>query len=184
MAIPTGIFALGPADGTLSVHTGKGGAAAKAGHNLRIEVATWSATLALADDPARSSVQLTADAKSLRVLEGTGGMSALDDDDRSGIAQTIDDEILKGTTIAFRSAVVSGGENGSGRLRVEGELELAEAVAPIAFDLAVGEDRRVTGRAVVTQTMWGLKPYSTLFGTLKVLDDVEVSIDARLPTTT
>jgi polyisoprenoid-binding protein YceI len=184
MAIPTGTFVLGPDDGTLSVHTGRGGAAAKAGHDLRIEVATWSATLAVADDPARCSVQLTADSTSLRVIEGTGGMATLDEDDKSNIATTIDEEILKRTTIAFRSASVSAAENGSGRLRVEGELELAGATAPIAFDLDVGEGRRLTGRAVVTQTAWGLKPYSTLFGALKVLDDVEVSIDALLPSST
>jgi hypothetical protein len=28
---------------------------------------------------------------------------------------------------------------------------------------------------VLTQTDWGLKPYSALFGTLKVVDEVEVA---------
>jgi hypothetical protein len=32
----------------------------------------------------------------------------------------------------------------------------------------------------VTQTRWGMKPYSALFGALKVLDDVEVVLDGRL----
>jgi len=39
----------------------------------------------------------------------------------------------------------------------------------------------LTGSAQVKQTDWRMKPYSALFGTLKVADVVEVSIDATLP---
>ena len=39
----------------------------------------------------------------------------------------------------------------------------------------------LTGSAAVKQTDWRIKPYSALFGTLKVADVVEVSIDATLP---
>ena len=105
MAAP-GRYALGPADGTLTVATGKGGAAARAAHNLRILVGRWEATLQLGGDPADSSISLTADARSLQVVDGSGGMSALDDDDKAGISQTIDDEVLRGTAIAFRSTSV------------------------------------------------------------------------------
>ena len=41
MASQHGTHTLGPQDGTLTVLTGKGGAAAKAGHNLTIEVTRW-----------------------------------------------------------------------------------------------------------------------------------------------
>ena len=59
---------LGPQDGELIVHTGKGGAAAKAGHELTIAVTRWKGTLD------HGAMTLTADPRSLRVLEGTGGM--------------------------------------------------------------------------------------------------------------
>ncbi len=39
----------------------------------------------------------------------------------------------------------------------------------------------MTGTAVVKQTEWGMKPYSALFGALKVADEVRVEIDAALP---
>jgi hypothetical protein len=39
----------------------------------------------------------------------------------------------------------------------------------------------VTGTAVVKQTDFGIKPYTALFGALKVADDVRVEIDAALP---
>jgi polyisoprenoid-binding protein YceI len=67
------------------------------------------------------------------------------------------------------------------RLAVRGDLTIAGAARPIAFDLTVGDDGRLTGTAVVAQTAWGIKPYSALFGALKVADEVEVAIDARLP---
>jgi hypothetical protein len=46
----------------------------------------------------------------------------------------------------------------------------------VTFDLAVGEDGAVTGNATVTQSAFGMKPYSALFGALKVADDVRVEI--------
>ena len=56
--------------------------------------------------PRRRASCSTADATSLRVREGTGGMQALGDDDKASIEQTIDDEVLKRQAIAFRSTAV------------------------------------------------------------------------------
>ena len=39
----------------------------------------------------------------MRVREGSGGMTSLGDDDKANIEQTIDEEVLKGTSIEFRS---------------------------------------------------------------------------------
>jgi polyisoprenoid-binding protein YceI len=166
-------YTLGPDDGTLSVRTGRTGTVAKAGHDLLIEVRAWTATL----DLEAPRVTLDADATSLHVVEGTGGLKALDDDDRANIRQTVDDEILKRNDIQFRSTDVQRTDTG---LAVRGDLTLVGATRPIAFDLALTGDR-VTGTAVVTQTEWGIKPYSALFGALKVADDVRVEIDAAVP---
>ena len=177
MSITPGTYALGPDDGELVVRTGKAGAAARAGHNLTIAVTRWSATARLADDPASSELTLTADSRSLSVLEGSGGMQALGDDDKEGISQTIDEEVLKGTEITFRStAVAPAGEN---TLSVTGDLTLSGQTRPVTFSLTV-DGERVTGEATVTQSDFGMKPYSALFGTLKVADDVVVTLDARL----
>jgi polyisoprenoid-binding protein YceI len=165
-------YTLGPDDGTLSVRTGRTGTVAKAGHDLLIHVTAWSATLDL-DAP---SLTLDADATSLRVREGTGGMKGLDDDDLANIETTIDDEVLLRRDIVFRSTEVE--RTGDG-LTVRGELTLVGTTRPIAFDLALTDDR-VAGVAVVKQTEWGMKPYSALFGALKVADEVRVEVDARL----
>jgi polyisoprenoid-binding protein YceI len=175
--VEPGIYTLGPDTGKLTVRTGKAGAAAKAGHNLLIEVTSWRGTLRLDPEPAQSTVTLTVDSSSLAVREGSGGIQALGEDDRAGIEQTIDDEVLKRTTIEFRSSAV---EPGPDRLSVRGDLELAERTAPVAFDLSIGDGDRLTGSATIKQTDWGIKPYSALFGTLKVADAIEVAIDATL----
>ena len=64
---------------------------------------------------------------------------------------------------------------------MQGDLTLLGETRPLAFDVALGPDGTVTAAAVITQSLWGITPYSTLFGTLKVNDDVEVAIEARLP---
>ena len=159
----------GPENATLTVMTKRTGAASKAGHDLLFEVTSWSATLDQDADPA---LTLTADSGSLRVLEGSGGIQALGDDDKAGIEQTIEEEVLMGTPIEFRSTAVEG-------MRLEGELELAGQRHPISFELAGDEDGRLTGSATFKQSDWGMKPYSALFGTLKVADEVEVAFETR-----
>jgi superoxide dismutase, Fe-Mn family len=177
--IQAGTYKLGPKNGTLSVRTSRTGAAAKAGHDLLIHVTAWQATLEVGGDPAQTSIVLDADATSLRVREGTGGMQALGDDDKTSIQKTIDDDVLKRKRIEFRSTGVQAADDGS-RLSVQGDLMLVGQACPIAFDLTVGDDGKLGGSAIVKQTDWGITPYSALFGALKVADEVEVAIDASL----
>ena len=178
MSIVAGTHRLGPENGTLSVRTSRTGAVAKAGHDLLIHVTAWEATVEVGDDGAPTSIVLDADPTSLQVREGTGGMKALGDDDKEGIAQTIHDEILKGRAVQFRSTSVKPATDGG--VRVEGELTLAGATRPVGFDVAI-DGGRISGGVVVKQSDWGIKPYSALFGALKVADEIELEIDARLP---
>ena len=174
MSLAAGTYRLGPGDGTLRVRTGRSGAAAKAGHDLLIEVTAWEATLTVGDE---ARVELSADAGSLRVLEGTGGIQSLGDDDKAEINKTIVGEVLEGQPIAFRSTAV---EEGGDALAVAGELTIAGATRPLAFDVDL-DGGRARATVVVTQSEFGMKPYSTLFGALKVADEVRVEIDAALP---
>lgn len=182
MSSSPGTYTLNPEHGTLSVRTSRTGAAAKAGHDLLIEVGSWEGTLQLAEDPAASSIRLSADARSMRVVEGTGGMTKLGDDDKVGIKQTIDQDVLKGAAIAFESSAVRAGADGRG-FDVDGELELLGQRAPVSFALTLDDAGHLLANARLKQTAWGIKPYSALFGTLKVADEVEVAIDAQLPST-
>jgi polyisoprenoid-binding protein YceI len=151
-----------------------------AGHDLVIDVTSWEATLEVGDDPGQIGLNLKADAGSLRVHEGTGGVQELGDEDKTEIQQTIDDEVLKGQPIAFRSTEVEATKGGR-RLRVRGDLQMAGNGHPVEFELGVGSDGKITGGATLKQTDWGIKPYSGLFGALKVADEVEVVVEASPP---
>jgi polyisoprenoid-binding protein YceI len=163
----------GPENASLRIRTGRTGGAAKAGHDLLIEVESWQATF---DREAQPALTLTADSRSLRVLEGTGGLKSLTENDKADIKKTIDKEVLKGGSIEFRSTEVT---EAAGGLRVRGELTLNGKSAPVEFDLATGDGGRVTGSATVTQSAHGIKPYSALFGALKVADEVRVEIESK-----
>ena len=175
-----GAYRLGPANGTLSLRTGRTGAAAKAGHDLLLHATRWTARLAVGTDAEVSALTLEVDGGSLRVIEGTGGMKALTDSDKAAISQTVDDEILRREPVVFRSTEVRPSADGRS-LSVQGDLTLLGETRPLGFDVALAPDGAVTAEAVVTQSLWGITPYSTLFGTLRVEDDVAVAVEARLP---
>lgn len=178
MSVRTGsTHQLGPEQATLQVHTGRGGAAAKAGHDLVIEAGRWEATLTIGEDAGDSSAELIADSTSLSVIEGSGGMQELTDDDIANIEQTIDDEVLGRKEIAFRSTAAAATGGG---VRFEGELTIGAETAALGFDLAIGEDGALSARATVTQSDVGIEPYSALFGALKVKDELTVVLDGHL----
>lgn len=167
MAIQAGTYKFGPDNASLHVETGRSGAAAKAGHDLIIDVTSWEATLEVGDN---SSLTLSADPTSLRVREGKGGMQALKDDDKDDIHKTIDKDVLKQKDVTFTSSSVEPAGDG---LKVSGELEMAGKSKPVSFELSESGGT-ITGSATLDQTDWGIKPYSALFGALKVNDEVKV----------
>jgi hypothetical protein len=174
-----GTYELGPATGTLRVDTKRTGAAAKAGHDLVIEVREWSGTLTVGEE-GESSLVLRADSGSMEVIDGTGGIMDLGDDDKAEIKKTLEEETLEPGPVEFRSTEVTQADDGR-RLEVAGELDLNGATHPLSFELELGDDGSLTGSAKVKQTDWGIKPYSGLFGTLKVRDEIQVTGTASLP---
>jgi polyisoprenoid-binding protein YceI len=143
-----------------------------------MEVGSWEAEVKLGDAPEQSAMTLVADSRSLRVIHGSGGIKALTAEDKENIQKTIDDEVLKGCVIQFRSTEVRGAPGGAG-LSVRGQLDLNGKQAPVTFDLAFGDDGHMTGSATLKQTEFGMKPYSALFGALKVADEVQIAIEAK-----
>ena len=107
-------------------------------------------------------------------------MQALGEDDKANIHQTIDEEVLKQERITFQSSQIQG-MPGDGGLSVQGDLTLLGATHPFAFDIEIGDGDMLHCVAILKQSDWGIKPYSALFGALKVLDEIEVEIDGHLP---
>jgi polyisoprenoid-binding protein YceI len=163
---------LGPDNASLHVLTYREGVAAKVGHDLVLEVTRWEATVE------GDSVELTADPRSLAVREGRRGVKPLTDRDRDEIRRNIDEKVLRGQPIAFRSTAV---RRDGGALAVEGDLTIGTTVRPLAARLDLDSAGRAKGSVPLTQSAWGIKPYRGLMGAMRVRDVVEIAIDAPLP---
>ena len=179
MTLAPGRHELGPERGSLLVRTYREGVAAKAGHDLVIEVGRWEATVDIAPDGERATITMTADPRSLEVREGLRGVKPLTDKDRREIRKNIDEKILGGRPVHFRSSGVRLVDDG-GRLTVEGELSMAGSARPLTAHLTVHEGGAVSGTIPLTQSAWGIRPYRGLMGALKVRDEIEVVIAARV----
>jgi len=146
---------VGPAEATLTVKTYREGVAAKVGHDLVIVVGRWSAKIG--DD---DTVELSADPRSLEIREGLRGAKPLSDRDRREILKNIEQKVLGTQPIEYRGAA-----DGSG------ELTMAGATRPLTVERTPDG-----GRATITQSEWGIKPYRGLMGAVKVRDEVEVIV--------
>jgi polyisoprenoid-binding protein YceI len=176
VALATGSHRLGPENASMQVKTYREGMAARVGHDLVMDVTRWEATLDVAPDG--SSLELSADPRSFEVREGLRGVKPLSDKDRREILKNIDDKVLGGQPIAFRSSAVRAVDGG---LELAGDLTMGGTTRPISARLDMDGEGNVSGTIPVTQSDWGIKPYRGLMGALKVRDDLEIVIAARLP---
>jgi polyisoprenoid-binding protein YceI len=183
MGLATGSYAIGPATSVLTVHTGRGGVGAMAGHDLVIEVTRWAGTVRIdADRIGASMVEVVVDATSLAVREGKGGALPLLAANKSEIAKTIKKVLStqKHPEIRFRSSAVVPTADG---FSVHGDLTIASVSRPVeltvSVDLNAGRPRGTVTTTVV-QSAFGIKPYSAMFGALKVLDTVEIRAEVQL----
>lgn len=166
---------LGSGSGAISVRTFRAGPAARAGHDLVLEVMRWEADV----DLAAGTVTLDADPRSLRVREAHGGLKPLGRAERGQIARTIDRRILRGRPIAFRATGARPGP--AGALVVTGDLTLNGETHALRVYVDDHGHGAVSATIRLRQTAWGIRPYRAALGALRVRDDVEVVIDARLP---
>ncbi|MFI0409958.1 YceI family protein [Actinomadura sp. 3N508] len=175
MAVREGTYELGPDDGTLLVRTGRSGLGRRAGHDLTIEATRWTAAVEAREPLDASSVKVTVELDGLKVREGTGGVKPLTGQDRAEIEKTLR-EVLAARSypeIVFTSAAI-------GEDVIEGDLAIMGRVKPVRVKAAL-EGGRVRGGVTVTQSRWGVKPYSAFFGALRLADDVEIEFDITLP---
>ena len=177
MAATTGNFRLGPDTGRVVIKTGRAGLAAKAGHDLTIEVTRWSAQVEVPaeGDGGQSAATVSAelDLGSLEVREGTGGAMPLTDRDRREIKKQIGG-ILRGGTASFASTrVIPSGA-------IEGTVTLNGKTQPARLQLTDSGSGRYRGSATLAQTGFGIKPYTGFFGALKLKDEVVVEFEVDL----
>jgi polyisoprenoid-binding protein YceI len=183
MAVIAGNFKVGPDNGRVVLKTGRVGLAAKAGHDLTIEVTRWSADITVPDDGDLSAATVTAelDLGSLSVKEGTGGARPLTDSDRRDIQATIG-KILGGAgssgggaaKASFRSTKVIPSSAGGA---IEGMLTLNGRSRHIRLQVTTPEPGRYRASLAIVQSDFGIKPYTGFFGALKLRDEVAVEVE-------
>ncbi len=184
MTAHTGSFRLGPDTGRVVIKTGRAGLAAKAGHDLTIEFTRWSAQVEIPGEDAGGGGGVTAakvtaelDLGSLEVREGTGGAKPLNDSDRRDIKKTMSGILGDGTASFTSSRIVRVGASGGA---IEGSLTLNGKTQPVRLQVNAPGENRYRGSATVTQSAFGIKPYSGFFGALKLKDEAVVEFDVDL----
>ena len=185
MADITGTYELGPSAGRVLVKTGREGLAARAGHDLTIEITRWSARVTIpgADGGGIAAATLTAelDLGSLAVREGTGGAKPLTDRDRrdiQGQARKILGDPAKASFTASRIIPSSSAAADSGA--IEGSLTLHGRSRPVRLQVVSPAPGRYRGSGTVRQTDFGITPYSGFFGALKLKNEVTIEFDVTI----
>jgi polyisoprenoid-binding protein YceI len=178
VTVSAGAFRLGPAAGRVSIRTSRAGIAARAGHDLLIEITRWSASIEIpaGDDLAGATISAELDLGSLSVRAGTGGARPLSANDRADIERTMR-KILSGGTAAFASSRVIPSAVGGA---VEGTLTFNDRTQPVRLQVQAPVPGRYRGTGTVVQTAFGIIPYTGLFGALKLKDEVTVEFDVDL----
>ncbi len=177
--VDDGTYPLGPGVGRLLVKTGRTGLGSRAGHDLTLEVTRWEGSATVdTTEPAHCSVTVDAEAGSLEVREGTGGVKPLSDSDRAEIERALREKLDTGEnpTVTFRSTGVKGSAES---FTVDGDLTVAGATRQVTIRGGM-TGGRARGETTVTQSRWGIKPYTAFFGALKLADDVTVEFDLTL----
>ena len=178
MAATSGNFRLGPDTGRVVIKTGRAGLAARAGHDLTIEVTRWSAQVEVPaeSDGGESAATVSAelDLGSLEVREGTGGAMPLTDRDRREIKKQMGG-ILRGGTATFASSRIIPSPPA-----IEGTVTLNGTSQPARLQLTDSGSGRYRGSATLAQTGFGIKPYTGFFGALKLKDEVVVEFEVDL----
>jgi hypothetical protein len=183
----TGTYELGPGAGRVFVKTGREGLAARAGHDLTMEITQWSArvTVPAAEDGGIAATTLSAelDLGSLAIREGTGGAKPLSDRDRRDIQGQARKILGEGAKASFASTRVIPDSSGSASANgaIEGTLTLRGTSRPLRLQVTSPAPGSYRGSATIRQTDFGITPYSGLFGALKLKNEVTVEFEVTIP---
>jgi polyisoprenoid-binding protein YceI len=179
MALSAGQHRLGPGHGRIVLHTFRDGLAARAGHDLTIEVVDWSGELTVGEDLVPAGLEVQIEMTSLTVREGTGGLAALTDRDRREIAATAR-KVLgadRHPQARFRAEQFDGGPGGG---VITGTLTLHGEARPLRLQVEEIPEGRYHASGSVIQSDYGIKPYTGFLGALRVRDAVDFDVDLDL----
>jgi len=177
--VPSGSYRFGPDDGRLQLDVLRDGLARRIGHDLVMAVESWSVVATVAGNLAASSLTVTADLRSLVVVEGRGGVLPLADRDKGQILSAAA-KVLRADTNPALTWVSTGVKVDGESIIAMGELTLGGRSAPVDVTIQV-DGNSATATAAVTQSALGIKPYQAFLGALRVKDVVTVEATVSWP---
>jgi polyisoprenoid-binding protein YceI len=180
MAANGGRHRLGPDTDRLVLRTYRTGLAAQAGHDLTLEITRWSGDLDRGEDDSSGRLEVRIDLGSLVVREGSGGVRPLSDRDRREIAATARKALAtdRNPEATFVGEKFEPGSTGGGA--ISGTLTLGGQSRPLRLQVTKVGDDRYRATASIVQSEFGIKPYSGMFGALKLRDAVDVEAEVDL----
>jgi polyisoprenoid-binding protein YceI len=181
-------FVIDPGQTTITLHVGRAGVFAFAGHDHEVMVPAMQGHLTLDRvNVSRSTVSVTFETAALKVT-GKGEPS----EDVPEVQRVmLSDQVLdvqRHPTITFQSRQVSVVKQSANQmtLGITGDLTLHGVTRPLNVPVTVqlaADGLRANGRATVQQSQFGIRPVRAGAGTVRVKDEVEVvlSVTAKRP---
>jgi polyisoprenoid-binding protein YceI len=161
----------------LQVHVYKAGLLGGLGHEHEVRAHGYAGTVAYdVGHPSRSRVSLTVPTDSLEVV------IAGDSSDIPAITKHMREDVLhvdRFPEIRFTGSAVVVRDS---TLHLRGDLTMEGVTRPVEMDLRLEvtpEILHVRGSFTVKQTDFGIAPYGTALGTVKVKNDVTFTLDIR-----
>ena len=164
---------------TAQIFTRKAGLLSAMGHDIHLKVGRFTLTT----DPASQTLHASFDPTSIAVVSamsnGVDTPKALSAKDHKTIEKYVQKDILhtaRHSEITFTSTAVTPGETEwtvRGDLRLHGKIQSIQIVAKVT-----GED--VIAEWTLHQPDFGIRPFSAMFGALKVQPDIRIRICAPL----
>jgi len=161
------------------VHVGKSGMLSFAGHTHEIAARVEGTVVADPADLARSSVSLSFDAKAIEVVASPDEPAKDIPPVQARMAGPDVLDVSQFPSITFRSRSVSGKQVSPGlyEIQVTGDVTLHGVSRSLTLPMRVevaAERLTATGKTVLRQADFGMKPVSAGGGTVKVKNEVEI----------
>ncbi len=171
------VFNVIPAESSFNVFVAKAGLLSLLAHDHNMGIKSFSGTLRMPEKAiGGSSLRMEVDTRSLVVLDAN-----ISEGDRAKITRSMHEEVLESTRYplaTFDSAAVADLQttaDGQQHLRLSGDLMLHGVTRRITIPVTVrleGGRLQASGKYTLRQSDFGIRPYSTAGGAIKVKDEV------------
>jgi len=172
--------AIDPERSVATVKVYKAGLLGGLGHNHDIQAPIQGGTV----DEEKGAVQLLIDARQLKVMD-----QELSDKDRTEVQQNMDGpkvlDVEHFPQIRFQSASAKPG--GPNKWTVQGSLEIRGQTRPVTLQVEryaglASQAARYRGSIQLRQTDFGIRPYSSIGGAIKIKDEIRIEYDIAVRT--